>query len=355
MNKIFSVIILMLLCAGSQAMSVCTKQVGDCDLYGEHKEGGVKSKFEIFSYNKLIATLASDRKDTWAVVKEGVQYYLVHRNSYLDAVDIYMFELGNVCDNCGVALLSGRYIFNIESFLEGDYTASSLGFMGVEKTFSKPYLLSDKLVFDDLIYTAIELPPLDAALQDQELNKYKNSKNIFYMHNFSVADTHLSYKILYLPPIKKESTIYLNVGCVENCGFIDSVLQTDGITYEFYGEINSAIPIKVELKKIDGKVTGKYCYLKNCNAYLSLSGTIKDGVIEVGEQEKNKITGAMKLNSSGEGWLSGDWISAAGKKMPILLVRKEQRASPEKGKVDTPLRVTVCGAEALQKLSALSH
>lgn len=320
-NRIYAVIVLMLMCAESQAMKVCTKSETDCTIYGEvNKDAGAESKFEIYAYSKLVASLILEWNQDWTVLKDGDSYYLLVQSWYMPRLDKYIYqfiyELDNVCENCTPILVSGRYMDSIEGFLEDGGKASFLS--GVEKPFSRKYSLDA-----EEIGSAIEQPSLDSLRVQERIHKYEDRTNMFYMEVFSAESVHLGYKVLYLPPLKKESTPYLYVGCAENCEFKDTLLQQDGITYELVGDIKGIIPVKMELIKTASKLSGKYCYLKTCKEYLSLSGTIKDGLILMEEREKNKVTGTMKLTLKGNSVLIGGWVSSSGKEMPLLLVRVE--------------------------------
>ena len=311
----------MILSAGANAMTLCTKTEKICEIYGElKKEGPTLTQFDIQSNNKVLYSLDSYRGDDWAILKDNEgKYFLRHLIRHENKIAIFVHELSIPCSLCEPELLSGRYIIDAEMFIEKDRRPQYFGTLAVDKIFSKGYQLSNEEVG-----SAIELGEFDDMYDSPTLDtKYQNTGNIFFVKKYSKTNEFLHKKLLYLPPYKNETTFYLYAGCLEGCGFSDSVLQKGETSYTLFGSINNTIPVKFNLTKKDNIITGEYCYLKNCKQSLSLSGNIKDGVMVLEERDKNKLTGAMKLKIEGN-TLSGEWTSTKGKKMPIFLVREER-------------------------------
>jgi hypothetical protein len=91
---------------------------------------------------------------------------------------------------------------------------------------------------------------------------------------------------------------------------------------EFSGVVNHAIPIDVIIIKQGGSLIGKYRYLRRKNGWIGLRGAINQGG-GINIQELDSSTGSIAASFSGavgEGIISGDWISADGKrKLPFAL------------------------------------
>lgn len=305
----------------SRASVICDDVKKNCPIYVQIKsDEGVRSRFEIFSYGKIAASYEMYGYETFDIVKKNSGYSLISGNSNPANTnnEVFIFGLTDVCDGCMPKIKSERHMSTNRSYdYNGEPKVGALYLVqqGAEKEFKKTYFMNDDFEADQ------EMPSLGVY---NKIKKMDESENFFYINRYSSANEYLGDKILYSPPLKKYEIDYFHMGCIQGCGFTDKLLQSENNRYELFGEIDNTIPIKMELIKAGSKISGRYCYLRNCKEYLSLSGSVeKNGIMLIDEYSKAKKTGSMRLILKGDNFLFGDWVSKSGKKMSILLVRAE--------------------------------
>lgn len=313
---------LFLFFAKINAMEICTKKDRNCPVYIELEpiSGEIGSEFKIYSYGNVIGSIPIYGLENWYFLKGNKRFYLVkHLESFDGNENFYLLKLDNMCEKCIPVVVSERYVNSIRDMdFTGSYNKNKnyLTLSGLEKKLEYQYPLNGE------INIGKEIASIN--YHSYKINRFNNNENIFYIEKYSKDGGYIGNKILYSPPLIKNKVNYLFLGCVDGCDFNDKSFGHENNTYIFWGDINTKIPIKMELMKVNNKIFGKYCYLKNCKEYLSLSGYIeKNGDFLLDEYFKNKKTGSVRLSLEGDNLLSGYWVSASGKKMSMLLIRAE--------------------------------